>query len=115
MSDPVVRVIGPFVCGEKIPALQYQYLDPNNVPINLTGFTVRFAIREYNDLAATAVNASLADALNGVVSYSWTGSEIPTPGHYVCEFWAGNGTVRYASARIEFDARVAIAIPVPSI
>jgi hypothetical protein len=107
--------IGPFVVGEKPAPLEYQYLDSNGAALPITGYAVRFSVREqWGPAIKDAANASLTDGPNGKVTYTWDGTEFPTPGHYRCEFIVGNGTNRFISELIEYDVRGAVA-SVPSI
>jgi hypothetical protein len=105
--------IGPYVVGERQPPLVYQFLDSSGVPIDLSAYSVEFIVRERSGSAAT-YSGSLFNATNGQVQYAWTGSEWPTPGRYVAEFFVGNGTNRYASLLITFTVRASVG-PVPAI
>lgn len=112
-SDSVV--IGPYVVGEKQAPLTYQFLDSDNVPMNITGYTAKFVTRLVDDESSAATyNAVVSDAVNGKVTYTWTGAEITSPGKHWAEFWIGNTTQRYASIRLEYSVRSAVG-PVPSI
>lgn len=102
--------IGPYVIGEKPPALTYQYLDSSGTALNLTGYTAKFSYQERDGAAVTA-NASVSDPANGKVTYTFTGSEFATAGHYRAEFWTGNTTNRYASVDILFDVAVPVGTP----
>lgn len=114
MSDATVSVpAGPYVVGEIPPPLQYQFQDASGAAIDLTGFTAKFSVREQYG-TAVEFSATVADAASGIVQYAWTGGEFPTAGSYRSEFWAGNGTIRYASILIEFDVRLPVG-PVPTV
>jgi hypothetical protein len=115
VTEVISRTIGPFVCGEKPAALQYQFLDQNSQPIDLTGYTIKFSYRERSGSPSGQRDATFVNAATGVVQYVWQGDEFPTPGHYQSEFWAGNGTYRLASARIEWTTRAVAASPAPAI
>lgn len=96
--------IGPYVRGEKQPPVVYQFRDANGVSIDLTGYAVSFTVATPSGVA-TSYTGTLYAPASGQVSYAWTGTEWPEAGTYTAEFWAGNGTVRYASIRIVFAVR----------
>lgn len=103
--------IGPYVVGEKQPPLVYQFLDSDGAPIVLSGFAVEFVVRERSG-PPSSYTGTLYNAVNGQVSYAWTGAEWPTPGRYMAEFFVGNGTNRYASLLINFTVRAPVgAVP----
>lgn len=106
-------VIGPFIVGEKPAPLEYQFLDANGAPLDLTGYTAKFVYREV-DTVGTTQNASVTDAAAGEVTYIWQGIEFPTSGRYTGYIWVGNGINRFASDTIEWRARTSGA-PVPSV
>lgn len=108
MSCEESLAVGPYVIGEKPTPLEYQFLDMADVPISLVGFTARFIVRERSVAAAIDRAAVVSDAVNGKVTYTWQGNEFPTSGHYLAEFWVGNGTNRYASQLITFDVRTPV-------
>lgn len=113
MSQPNVQ-IGPYVVGEKPIPLQYAFLDSSGNALDLTGYTVKFMLRESLG-SSTTYNATLnAPPTAGVVQYVWTGTEFPTPGHYRARFWVGNSSQRFASVLILFDVADAEG-PVPAI
>jgi hypothetical protein len=105
--------LGTFVVGEKPTALEYQFLNSDNTVIDLTGYTAKFVYRERDGVASTA-NAAVSTPAQGKVTYTWLGTEMPTPGHYQAEFWVGNGAQRYASWLITWTVRTSTG-PVPAI
>jgi hypothetical protein len=114
VSQPSVQ-IGTYTVGEKPVPLVYQFQDSNGIAIDLTGYTVKFEVRESLGAAPTILNATLvAPATNGSVQYVWTGTEFPTPGHYRARFWVGNASQRFSSVLITFDVADAEG-PVPVI
>jgi hypothetical protein len=108
-----ITIAEPFVIGEKPSPLEYQFLDALGAAINLTGFTAKFNYQEQYG-AATSANATVSDAVNGKVTYVWTGAEFTTAGRYTAYFWAGNGTNRYASVKVEFTVALPVG-PTPNI
>jgi hypothetical protein len=113
MSSPDSVTIGPYVVGEKPSPLTYTFLDSAGVAINLTGFTAKFAVREQFG-TATTFNATVSTPASGITSYTWAGTEFPTPGSYQAEMWVGNGVLRYDSILIKFTVRASVG-PVPAI
>lgn len=108
--------LGPFVLGEKQPPLEYVFLNSEGAAIDLTGYTAKFVHREKDQAIADAVtgDAIIAAPLEGLVTYAWAGTEYPAAGSYIGEFWAGNGTLRFASSRITWQVRSPVG-PVPSV
>lgn len=102
--------IGPYVIGEKPSPLTYQFQDSTGTAINITGFTAKFSYQERYGAAVTA-NAAITDGPNGKATYTFTGTEFATAGHYRAEMWVGNGTNRYASVDIIFDVAVPVGTP----
>jgi len=102
--------IGPYTQGEKPAPLTYQFLDSSGAAIVLTGFTAKFSYQERDGAAVTA-NASVSDGPNGKTTYTFTGTEFATSGHYRAEFIVGNGTNRFISVDIIFD----VAVPVGTV
>ena len=99
--------IGPYVMGEKPAPLTYQFLDSDGAAINLTGYTAKFSYQEH-DGVATVANATVSDPTAGKVQYTFAGTEFATAGRYRAEFWAGNGTNRFASVDILFNVAVSV-------
>lgn len=113
MSDDTVN-LGLFVTGEKPSGLEYQFLDSNNNPIDIsTGYTAKFVYRE-QDGAPTTATAAITNGVQGKVGYTWTGTEMLTPGSYLGEFWVGNLAQRYTSWLIKWRVRTPVG-PIPNI
>jgi hypothetical protein len=104
---------GQYTKGEKPAPLQYQYLDANGTALPITGYTVKALLRELAADPSTTqtLNGSVADGPNGIAQYTWTGNEWTTPGKWLMEFWAGNGTQRFASVIITMDVAISIGSP----
>jgi hypothetical protein len=107
-------LLGELVVGEKPAPLQYQFLDSSGKPIDITSYTAKFIVRERLSLTATQFNASVTDGPNGIVTYTWVGTEFTTPGRWLGEIWVGNNVQRFASILVEWDARLSLGT-VPSI
>jgi len=102
--------IGPYVSGEKQPQLVYTFEDSDGNAIDLSGMTAKFSCREADGSAALYSAVIVGDPVLGQAGYTWTGTEWPTAGHYLAEFWVGNGTNRLASQLLEFDVRMPVGV-----
>lgn len=101
--------LGVFTVGEIPAPLEYQYLDWDGVPIDLTaGFTAKFNWTRVGATAAPTANAAMSDAALGKVLYTWTGAEFLQPGNYRAQFIVGNGTQRWFSDMITWTTRVGV-------
>lgn len=111
MSQTAV-IAQDYTVGEIGPPLSYQFLDGSGNPINLSaGYTAAFDWQERDGTAGSGA-ATVTDAVNGVVTHTWTGTEVATAGRYTAYFWAGNGANRFASVPIKFTARLPVgAVP----
>lgn len=109
-SSPSID-IGPFVQGEVPAPLEYQFLGEDGAALNLTGYAARFSCEERGggNVSKDAVVASITDATNGYVTYTWDGAEFPTAGRYQAELWVGNGLHRFASVLLLFTVREPVA------
>lgn len=114
----IVRdTIGPFTVGEVPVPLEYQYLDDDGNPIDLStpGYQVVFQWGRrdqgwvYHD--AVTVPASITDGVNGRVTYTWTGDEFLAPGPYAGMFFVGNGINRFASVPIIWTTCLSVDVP----
>lgn len=106
--------LGTFTAGEKPAPLVYTFLDFDGVAINLTGYTVKFNWAPVDGTASTANAGLTGTPTDGKAVYTWTGAELLTPGSYVGQFWAGNGTNRWASVKIHWTVQSGVGV-VPSI
>lgn len=106
--------LGPYVVGEKPAPLEYTFLDSSGTPLDLTGYTAAFRCQERFTPGAFDGTAAIPTGTDGIVVYTWTGSEFPTSGRYFAELWAGNGTNRFASLRIRFEVAAPVG-DVPSV
>lgn len=119
MNGTRITILGSFTVGEVPPTLEYQYLDSDGVAISLAGYGVaQFHWASYAGGSPVVgpfnETASISDALNGRVTYSWDGDEFATPGRYLGQFFVNNGTNQLASILIEWHVCAAVGTP-PSV
>lgn len=115
MSSLVVDV-GSFVVGEVPAPLEYQFLDVDAAPLNLTGYTVARFNWSPNTVgtpfsAPITETATVTDAVNGKVTYVWDGDEFATTGPYAGRFFVNNGTNQYASLLLTWHVCAAVGTP----
>ncbi len=67
------------------PALRATLKDADG-PVNLTGLTVRFLMRDTDGVLKASGVCTLVDAANGVVSYAWQSGDTDTTGDFTAEF-----------------------------
>lgn len=107
--------LGSYVVGEVPPPLEYQFLDVDGQPINLTGFTT--ATFQWAELIQgqfvnpVTVSASVTDAVTGRVTHVWMGSEFDAPGEHAGLFYVNNGTTQYTSVLILWQVCLPIGVP----
>lgn len=102
-----IQNLGEFTQGEILMPLTHHFTDATGTAINLLNFQARFLWREQDGIATTA-NASVTSPAAGEVTYTFTGPEMASPGHYLAEIWVGNGTNRYCSDRFIYTVRAAV-------
>lgn len=79
------------------PALQVTLKDANGSAIDLSASTVRFHMREIGATTAKVdASATVADADNGIVYYSWSAADTDTMGSFEAEF-----EVTFAGGEVE--------------
>lgn len=99
--------------GDTAPAVQATLYDAGNVPVNLTGATVRFIMATKTAPRTVAVDAeaALVAPMAGEVVYEWAAGDTDEPGAYDVEFEVtyADGTVQtfptegYLDCTIEDD------------
>jgi hypothetical protein len=100
--------LGPYVRGEIQAPLRYTFQDANGNVIDLSGYTAKFSCREQDGAPSLYSAVLVGDPTTGQVGYTWTGVEWATAGHYMAEFWVGNGINRLCSLLLEFDVRTPV-------
>lgn len=101
MAQPVTKELGAFAAGEVPPPLVVTYLDFNENPVNLVGFTnLQVNIDEelganQNPLGTGTI--TLTDAANGVLEYGWVRDDMLDIGEYTTQAWVNNGVNFFAS------------------
>jgi hypothetical protein len=107
--------LGSFVTGEVPLPLEYQFLDADGAPIDLTGFNVAtFQWGEYvrgGFVDAIVRTAAITAPVTGQVTYAWEGDEFDRPGEYAAIFFVNDGTTQYASILITWQVCLAVGIP----
>ena len=101
-----------FVQGDTAPDLtsQIHEEDDPTVPVDLTDAAVKFQMRKADDRRFTVnAAASITDAINGYVSYSWGPNDLATPGEYVIQW-----EVTYSGGRIQTTRPANRRTPKPS-
>lgn len=68
------------------PALRAQLKDGDDVPIVLTGATIRFHMRTISGTVKVDAAATIITAANGIVQYNWQAADTNTIGTYQAEF-----------------------------
>jgi hypothetical protein len=113
MSRPSVE-LGSFVVGEIPLPLDYQFLDADGVPIDLTSFTIvefqwgTFIRGHFADVVTET--AIVSDAPNGIVTYAWDGDEFLTTGPHAGQFWVNDGVTQYASILITWQVCASVGV-----
>ncbi len=86
--------------GDTRPELAISIIDEEtSAPLSLVGATAKFTMRE--DGGAIKVNEAIAtvyDAVNGKVKYTWQAADVDTVGTYLAEFeitLSGGGLVTF--------------------
>lgn len=81
-------MIQPFFIkqGNTLPAYVVALKDNSGASVNLTGCSVKFHMSNYT--AGSVINsaATIVDAVNGLVSYAWLGSDTTTAGDFSTEW-----------------------------
>ena len=99
---------GPFVAGEIPDPLVYRFLNADGSPKDLTGYTASFCWAERWG-AAGGGDASITDAPDGEVTYTWAAGDLATPGRMTGQLWVEQaGGARYASVPIAYDVHAGV-------
>lgn len=93
--------------GSKPPSLEYQYLDENNDPVDLSiGSWTGQARAEQLHVDSQPLNIGTGsvsvNTANATATYNWHESDFSTPGRFLLIIWIGNGTQRFGSVVFEW-------------
>lgn len=90
MSEPT------FVQGNTAPDLN-SVLKADGLVLDLTGCTVKMQMRKEDDRRFTVnANATVTNAAQGQVRYTWGVNDLAVPGHYLVQW-----QVTYADSRVQ--------------
>lgn len=84
--------------GDLLPKIQATLRDADGVPLDLTGCTVTFRMREKGLTSGETLKIADADAdivgdpTEGTVEYAWQLGDTDTPGYYAGEWVVLNGS-----------------------
>jgi hypothetical protein len=99
--------LGRFTAGERPAPLRYTFEDATGAPLDLTGYTATFTRAVRGDFTTAA--ATIPDPEQGAVEYEWAADDLAAPGLHKGEFFVTNGTNTYASERLVWLVRRAVA------
>jgi hypothetical protein len=78
--------------GDRLPTIRATLTNADGTPVNLTGATVTFTMKDVLDVPkVNAAACSPVDAVNGVVEYALQAADVNTPGDYFGRFTASFG------------------------
>jgi hypothetical protein len=115
MIERPAVTLGSFVVGEVPLPLDYQFLDADGTPIDLTGFTTvafnwgHLVMGQIVD--ATTELAIITSPTTGVATYEWDGDEFAEPGTHAGMFWVNDGTTQYGSLTILWQVCLPVGVP----
>ena len=73
--------------GNVRPALETKLIGQDGDPVDLTGSSVRFQMKEVGgDSTLVDNDANIVDATEAIVSYVWERGDTDDPGTYIAEF-----------------------------
>lgn len=79
------------------PAIQKICLDSTDTPVNVTGASVRFLMRQKGfDTVKVSGIGSVVDGAAGIIKYQWSAGDTDTAGVFEAEF-----EVTYADSTVE--------------
>lgn len=82
-------MLGPMTAGDTLPAATVTVRYSDNNPFPITGAIFSGKMREKRSgqvLTLDPTRFSIVDGPNGVFSYSWTPTDLETPGEYRIKF-----------------------------
>ncbi len=103
--------LGPYASGEIPEPLEFQFLDADGDPIDLTGYTATFVFN-INGNTGTERVADVTTPAEGKVTYAWQDGDISIgtvrEARLRAEFVVTNGTNRYYSDLFYAPVRASI-------
>lgn len=78
------------------PSLLANLKDYDNNPVNITGASVMFHMKDISGTLKVDSAMTIVDAVNGIVRYDWVAGDTDTAGAYYVEF-----EVTYADSAVE--------------
>jgi hypothetical protein len=113
-------VVGPYTEYEKPPPILVTFTQSDGTTaLDISGLDVEVVwVRNGETTEQSFAGTLSTDGTDGVASVPW-GSQLVTPfdepGTVFMEVWVGDGSTRYASERIRFKVRPAVALTEPGV
>lgn len=97
MATPTTKDLGAFAAGAIPPPFEHEYLDFDEVVVDISTFPVR----QMNIEAVPAVTGPLGagaigfttDGTDGKVTYNWSATDLAEPGSYTAQMWVADDAV----------------------
>lgn len=72
--------------GDTVPSMRRQLMGGDGVPVDVTGATVRFSMKDYRGVEITLAACVIIDPALGIVQYDWSDGDTDTVGKFCAEF-----------------------------
>lgn len=104
MASPKKINLGVFAAGELPYPVAHQFI-ADDLPIDLSGFTAFVNIEGPDETVTVGAGVvSIDNPSQGLVSYTWTEEDFQGVGKYRMLIWVQDGTNRFASDLITYEA-----------